>query len=283
MVTIKKIEIKGYFGKGDFEWKLDPVVNILGGKNGSGKSTLFKLCYSMLSQKEIDDSIDKNFQKLFKLATITLSNGWTLTWNHSKRDGSATLHVGQYGATIGPTVTIETAFIADENGRKRSFKELHQLAEVLMINSFEQHVDKAIQYAQQPKTQPLDDPTLLDLMIDDQINLRNKDFSSVMEEFVDSDNDSKRSKYVKTYKQIYSTLGHFLQGYDNSFKSTFEFTKNSQKFSYEHLSMGEKQILFLLLMVSNTNQRPCIFFMDEPDLSMHIDWKEILVINHPHL
>lgn len=41
MVTIKKIEIKGFFGKGDFEWNLNPVVNILGGKNGSGKSTIF--------------------------------------------------------------------------------------------------------------------------------------------------------------------------------------------------------------------------------------------------
>ena len=29
MVTIKKIEIKGFFGKGDFEWNLNPVVNIL--------------------------------------------------------------------------------------------------------------------------------------------------------------------------------------------------------------------------------------------------------------
>ena len=50
MVTIKKIEIKDYFGKGNFEWNLDPVVNILGGKNGSGKSSLFKLCYTLLAR-----------------------------------------------------------------------------------------------------------------------------------------------------------------------------------------------------------------------------------------
>ena len=41
--------------------------------------------------------------------------------------------------------------------------------------------------------------------------------------------------------------------------------------------MGEKQILLLMLMVGNTKQEPSIFFMDEPDLSKHIDWKEILV------
>ena len=51
MITIKKIEIKGYFGRGDFEWNLDSVVNILGGKNGSGKSSIFKLCYLLLSNE----------------------------------------------------------------------------------------------------------------------------------------------------------------------------------------------------------------------------------------
>ena len=27
MITIKRIEIKGFFGKGNFEWELNPVVN----------------------------------------------------------------------------------------------------------------------------------------------------------------------------------------------------------------------------------------------------------------
>ena len=35
--------------------------------------------------------------------------------------------------------------------------------------------------------------------------------------------------------------------------------------------------LLLLLMVDNASRLGCIFFMDEPDLSMHIDWKEKLV------
>ena len=55
------------------------------------------------------------------------------------------------------------------------------------------------------------------------------------------------------------------------------FTKNGARIRYEHLSMGEKQLLLLILMVGNTKQQPCVFFMDEPDLSMHIDWKEELV------
>ena len=275
MVTIKKIEIKDYFGRGNFEWNLDPVVNILGGKNGSGKSSLFKLCYTLLSSDKIEDKNDKLFSTLFEKVTITFSNDWVLTWTKAGEKAEYTMNIG-----VGSIVYRNDAVaLCDEKGNKKSFSELRKQMHVFMINSFEQHTAKASQYEKQPKTRPLDDPTMLDLMIKDQIDLRNKDFSKVMEDFVDSpeEDEKKRAEYVKSYKKIYSSLAHFLQGYDEPFKSSFEFTKNGKIIGYEHLSMGEKQILLLLLMVSNTNQMPCIFFMDEPDLSMHIDWKEILV------
>ena len=275
MVTIKKIEIKDYFGRGNFEWNLDPVVNILGGKNGSGKSTLFKLCYTLLSSDKIEDKNDKLFSTLFEKVTITFSNDWVLTWTKAGEKAEYTMNIG-----VGSIVYRNNAVaLCDEKGNKKSFSELRKQIQVFIINSFEQHTAKATQYEKQPKTRPLDDPTMLDLMIKDQIDLRNKDFSKVMEDFVDSpeEDEKKRAEYVKSYKKIYSSLAHFLQGYDEPFKSSFEFTKNGKIIGYEHLSMGEKQILLLLLMVSNTNQMPCIFFMDEPDLSMHIDWKEILV------
>lgn len=41
---IRKIEVKNFFGQGDFEWNLNQTVNILGGKNGTGKSALLKMC-----------------------------------------------------------------------------------------------------------------------------------------------------------------------------------------------------------------------------------------------
>ena len=271
MITIKKIEIEDYFGRGNFEWTLDPMVNILGGKNGSGKSTIFKLCYALLTSEEIDSALEKLCSSLFEKVMITFSNDWTLIWTRIKDNE-------RIGSPM-PLVLRGPAKIYDDSQKEHTFSELSSQLDVYLINSFEQHLGKAIEYAKQPKSMPMDDPTMLDLMIKDQIDLRNKDFSKVMEDFVDSpeEDEKKRAEYVKSYKKIYSSLAHFLQGYDEPFKSSFEFTKNGKIIGYEHLSMGEKQILLLLLMVSNTNQMPCIFFMDEPDLSMHIDWKEILV------
>lgn len=273
MITIKKIEIKGFFGHGDLEWNLDPVVNILGGKNGSGKSTIFKLCYKLLSNRKIEDSYDKIFKKVFQEVVLTFSNDWTLTWPKN------TNHVSLNIVADKTKIFREASELKDENGQVKEFSELQGLVNVYLINSFEQHVDKAIFYNQQPKTIVLDDPTLLDLMIKDQIDVRNKDFAETMEVFIDApeEDEKERAQYAKNYKMVYNSLNNFLKEYDKKIGSSFEFSKGDTRISYEYLSMGEKQILLLLLMVSNTNQKPCIFFMDEPDLSMHIDWKEILV------
>lgn len=274
MITIKKIEIKGYFGRGDFEWNLDPVVNILGGKNGSGKSSIFKLCYLLLSNKTIDEDTDKKFMKIFKEVKLTYSNGWTQTWSQQSDDDVFTVEIGGSNASA----YRDASRIVDVNGQKRTFEELQKQVKVYLINSFEQHVADATRYEQQPKSETLDDPTMLDLMIKNQIDQRNKDFSKIMEDFVDMPEDSTpdNQAYIKAYRKTYTSINHFLNEYDKP-KSSFEFIKQGEIIKYDQLSMGEKQILLLMLMVGNTKQEPCIFFMDEPDLSMHIDWKEILV------
>jgi len=274
MITIKKIEIKGYFGRGDFEWNLDPVVNILGGKNGSGKSSIFKLCYLLLSSKTIDEDTDKKFMKIFKEVKLTYSNGWTQTWSQQSDDDVFTVEIGGSNASA----YRDASRIVDVNGQKRTFEELQKQVKVYLINSFEQHVADATRYEQQPKSETLDNPTMLDLMIKNQIDQRNKDFSKIMEDFVDMPEDSTpdNQAYIKAYRKTYTSINHFLNEYDKP-KSSFEFIKHGEIIKYDQLSMGEKQILLLMLMVGNTKQEPCIFFMDEPDLSMHIDWKEILV------
>lgn len=274
MITIKRIEIKGFFGKGDFVWNLDPVVNILGGKNGSGKSTIFKFCYDILNNEEMDSTTFKELKKIIGETIITFSNGWILIWNSNSNSSSLVFQEG------GKLLTTEKASVVkDDQGTVRQFAELQKMVKVFIINSFEQHLEKAIQYEHQPTSLTLNNPMLLDLMIKDQIDKRNRDFSETMEAFMDSPTDDTvaRKQFESIYKKIYSSLSHFMQEYDQPFKSSFEFAKNSQIIKFDQLSMGEKQILLLLLMVANTKQVPCIFFMDEPDLSMHIDWKEKLV------
>ena len=276
MITISRIEIKGFFDRGDFVWNLDPTVNILGGKNGSGKTSIFRCCYDLLSKNEITEGLDRSFYNLFESVCISFSSGWSLIWKRvPAADTKSYLEYSQ--------LWFENAIrVVDNLGVERNFEELRKEIQVCYLNSFEQRISQAREYEKLPSTQSLDDPILLDLMIKDQINLRNTLRSKAVERLFKISKDNTKSAieladYLKQSDKIYTSLARFFKGYAEPFEADFNFVKNGDFISFNKLSMGEKQILLLLLMISNTEESPCIFFMDEPDLSMHIDWKEILI------
>ena len=43
------------------------------------------------------------------------------------------------------------------------------------------------------------------------------------------------------------------------------------------LSSGEKQMLAILLTVLVEDNQPCVLFMDEPEVSLHVEWQERLI------
>ena len=47
----------------------------------------------------------------------------------------------------------------------------------------------------------------------------------------------------------------------------------------EDLSSGEKQLLLLLLTVFLQDNQPSILFADEPEVSLHISWQQVLIDN----
>lgn len=76
---------------------------------------------------------------------------------------------------------------------------------------------------------------------------------------------------------------------DNLFKETGKKiirTENEIKFlqlgetlmPYQ-LSSGEKQMLIILLTVLVEDQQPYVLFMDEPEISLHIEWQQSLIEN----
>lgn len=286
-IYIKNIHIEGLFGKFSFNWTLNYVANILGGKNGSGKSTIFKMCCTLLTKGRFETRSECYLMELADRIIIELSNGWMVDWHkephelneHKRAEELGPGNVFFVDHLDGNPLYTQFTIITDENGMSHNLPDLLDSIHVIILHSFEQKIEEFAKVSRQPQTIRLDDPTALDVMIKEQIQLRNKAFSEVMENLLgDSEEENKaRNEFSMKYRQIYSSLTCFLQNYEGSITSSFDFQKDGKKFGYNQLSMGEKQILLLLLMVSNTRQEPCVFFMDEPDLSMHIDWKEQLV------
>lgn len=55
------------------------------------------------------------------------------------------------------------------------------------------------------------------------------------------------------------------------------FSQIGETLSPYQLSSGEKQMLVILLTVLVEDQRPYVLFMDEPEVSLHIDWQQRLI------
>lgn len=55
------------------------------------------------------------------------------------------------------------------------------------------------------------------------------------------------------------------------------FSQLGEKLSPYQLSSGEKQMLVILLTVLIEDNKPYVLFMDEPEISLHIDWQQRLI------
>ena len=61
---------------------------------------------------------------------------------------------------------------------------------------------------------------------------------------------------------------------------TLEFSyynKNGRRVEHQMLSSGEKQILVILLTVLVEDKQPYVLFMDEPEISLHVEWQQKLI------
>ena len=55
------------------------------------------------------------------------------------------------------------------------------------------------------------------------------------------------------------------------------FTQIGETLLPYQLSSGEKQILAILLTVLVQDNKPYVLFMDEPEVSLHVDWQQQLI------
>ena len=53
--------------------------------------------------------------------------------------------------------------------------------------------------------------------------------------------------------------------------------EDGQRIPLYKLSSGEKQLIYIFLKILLHNQKECIIFMDEPEISLHVDWQKILL------
>ena len=63
----------------------------------------------------------------------------------------------------------------------------------------------------------------------------------------------------------------------NRDKNEISFLNGDQEITPYQLSSGEKQVLVILLTVLVQDNKNAILFLDEPEISLHVDWQKKLI------
>lgn len=284
---INSIVINGLFGDRDIRWdNLRQDVNILGGPNGSGKSIILKSCYELLSKGKINDL---KCIRLIESILIEFTNGWRMHWKRVEVDDFNEEIICPPGLCFKANIEdtrnnlkyISLLQVFDESG-DHSFSQLSQFLKVSYVNSFEQQLAEAVRLSKLPDETRSEDSTLLDAYIKEELNYRNEIYSeayAAMLELLQKEGkvEIKNHPEMNDFFTLMRACDAFFD-YSLSINGQLVFrNEKGEKFPYTQLSTGEKQLLLLLLKVTNTQNRPAVFFMDEPDLGMHVDWKRKLL------
>ncbi len=236
---ITRVEIKKLWDKYDIVWEnLHADVNILVGVNGSGKSTLLKIIYAAISR---DEKSIVNYK--FESAHIENESNW-----HD---------------------------ISTTKANKKSFEQVGYADQFVFnyeyINTFDMPVNKS-------KLKADESPLMLELrnlILQTGTNSFNDYRLKATQSAEISIEVNKRiEKLFSIINKLFDNTGKKIQ-IDASNKLVFV-TQNST-IDIEQLSAGEKQMLLILLNVFLMDEQPYVLLMDEPEISMHLNWQQQII------
>lgn len=114
--------------------------------------------------------------------------------------------------------------------------------------------------------------------LDYQVNLGNRIIAALQKGGADAAVEAQRLSMVKTKFQdivdsLYADTNKTIIRTENEIR----FLQMGETLTPYQLSSGEKQMLVILLTVLVEDQQPYVLFMDEPEVSLHIDWQQKLI------
>jgi ABC-type glutathione transport system ATPase component len=111
--------------------------------------------------------------------------------------------------------------------------------------------------------------------LDYQVNIGNRIIEQLQGGNMDAAQQlsQKKKRFQDIVDELYADTGKSIIRTENEIR----FTQIGEQLKPYQLSSGEKQMLIILLTVLVEDDQPYVLFMDEPEVSLHIEWQKRLI------
>jgi predicted ATPase len=111
--------------------------------------------------------------------------------------------------------------------------------------------------------------------LDYQVNIGNRIIAQLQQGNADAAQklSQKKTRFQDIVDDLFADTGKKMVRTENEIR----FTQIGEMLVPYQLSSGEKQILAILLTVLVEDDQPYVLFMDEPEVSLHIEWQKRLI------
>lgn len=292
-IYLTHIALWNLFGYRNVSWNVQNDVNILGGSNGSGKSTMFNICHQLLGWGFITEP---RYANLVEKVELSFDNGWRMIWdkqpftkNTERENGYNYRNVDNNKVEKDGTFLVQRVIAYDTENHVIDPAEIVRSIPTALVSSFEQNILEA-----QTKVSdtPVEDRTYLDVLLSSCISKRNERISQIFYNYLSQAAEvnnvdamhqltitGKDAQYLKSFND--ALMVFFGKDYDikTGMEARISMTskKSGKLIKYQDLSLGEKEVLLMIVVTSNSYDEPVIFWLDEPDLGLHVDWQSSLV------
>ena len=297
-LTLKKVSIDNFLKDKKISWNLKQV-NVLVGKNGTGKTSLLKIIDTMLtthdetlSSMRLSGKIEISVKE--KEATL-ISNKMLLDFK--VLDQMVTVLTDErFANSINKTAEnkVEIRFNVNESETVINEEKIHRFAQILakdeafrnkrytslVIKENDENISFD-EYVKNFKVEFISTVNLSSNSISQYIGSDGNTKSTILDIEIEKEvlKLNKKGKKENLNKLI-SAINVFFE--ESKKKIDFDgddfliVLNNGDEIKVSELSSGERQLLYIFLKVIN-NPPNTIFLMDEPEISLHLEWQEKLI------
>ncbi len=293
--TLKKLSIDGFLRKKKVDWNFKQV-NVLVGKNGSGKTSLLRIINTLL--KDHDDSLScmalsGKIELKIKEEPITIVSDRAITdFDLLNKVLNTIVKVDVEGKnkfieSLSDKFSVELSLEENIKNVAKQMAERNKLntKRTLFIGSPEENFDlnpKSI--SEKFNVEFISTVNLSSNSISQYISSDGNTKSTILDLEIEKEfsrlQTLSKSLSKSLINKFITSINYFFKDSDKEIiykESKFIIKISNEEFiDIQDLSSGERQLIYIFIKLINSSKKT-IFLMDEPEISLHLEWQEKLI------